>query len=67
MKRSTHLSWEEVVKRADGEPIFVHYDGIQRGGYCWEKHMVKMFRDCELMQLTLNDYMVTKWPERREK
>ena len=63
--KTAHLSWEEVKQRANGSPIIVHYDGIQRSGYCREEHMEKIFRDCELLQLTSNDYQVMKWPERR--
>lgn len=59
-----HLSWEEVAERASGNPIVVYYDGIQRSGYCDEEHMRKMFGDCELLQLTRNDFQVMKWPER---
>lgn len=58
------LSWEEVVDRAGDQAIVVHFDGIQRRGYWYEDHMMKMFSGCELLQLTASDYQVTKWPER---
>ena len=61
-----HLTWEEVAQRVgDKQAIVVHFDGVQRSGYWYEDHMMKMFDGCELLQLTLNDYQVTKWPERR--
>lgn len=63
--KNAHLTWDEVTKRADGQPVIVHYDGIQRSGYCDEEKMAKMFRDCELLQMTRNDYMVMKWPDKR--
>lgn len=65
--KTAHLSWEEVKERADGRPITVFYDGIERNGYCLEEHMTKMFQGCELLQLTLNYFQVTKWPERRRR
>ena len=58
------LSWEEVVDRAGDQAIVVHFDGIKRSGYWYEDHMMKMFCGCELLQLTANDFQVTKWPER---
>ncbi len=63
--KTAHLSWEEVAQRAGEKPIVVHYDGIQRSGYWYEDHMMKLFSDCELLQLTLNDFQVMKWPDRR--
>ena len=65
--KTSNLTWEEVVKRAgDKQAIVVHYDGIQRSGYWYEDHMMKLFSGCELMQMTQNDFEVTKWPERRK-
>jgi hypothetical protein len=64
--KTAHLNWREVDDRANGEQVIVHYDGIEKTGRCHEEHMMKMFRDCELLQLTDRDYMVTKWPERRQ-
>ena len=63
--KTAHLTWEEVAQRSDGQAVVVHYDGIFKAGYCDEEKMTKMFGDCELMQLTRTDYMVTKWPERK--
>lgn len=63
--RTAGLTYEEVAERAgDKKAIIVHYDGIQRSGYWYEDHMMKLFSGCELMQLTENDYQVTKWPDR---
>ena len=63
-KRTANLTWEDVAARAgDEKAIIVHFDGIQRSGYWYEDHMMKMFSGCELLQLTENDYQVTKWPD----
>lgn len=64
--KTAHLTWEEVEQQAAERPIIVHYDGIQRSGYCREEHMWKLFRECELLRLTMNDYQVMKWPDRRK-
>ena len=62
------LTWQEVAAQAGhGKKITVHYDGIQRSGYWYEDHMMKMFSGCELLQLTENDFQVEKWPDRSGK
>ena len=63
-RRTANLTWEDVAAQAgDGKAIIVHFDGIQRSGYWYEDHMMKMFSGCELLRLTENDYQVTKWPD----
>ena len=67
-RRTANLTWEDVAEQAgDGKAIIVHFDGIQRSGYWYEDHMMKMFSGCELLRLTENDYQVTKWPDRSGK
>ena len=60
------LTWDEVTEMAKGKAIVVHFDGIQRSGYCDEEHMIKKFSGCELQRMSLHDYQVTKWPERKK-
>ena len=59
--KTARLTWEEVKKRAGGQAIVVYYDGIEKRGHCEEEHMEKMFRNCELLQLSTRDYQVMKW------
>ena len=64
-KRTANLTWEDVAAlTGDKQAIIVHYDGIQRSGYWYEDHMMKLFSGCKLLQLTQNDYQVTEWPDR---
>ena len=64
--KTAGLTWEDVMKQTgDGKKITVHYDGIQRTGFWYEDHMMKMFSECELLRLTDSDYQVTKWPGKR--
>lgn len=63
-RRTANLTWEDVAEQVgDRKAIIVHFDGIQRSGYWYEDHMMKMFSGCELLRLTENDYQVTKWPD----
>ena len=67
-RRTANLTWENVAEQAgDKKAIIVHFDGIQRSGYWYEDHMMKMFSGCELLRLTENDYQVTKWTNRSGK
>ena len=62
--KTARLTWEDVMKQTgDGQKITICYDGIQRSGYWYEDHMMKMFSGCELLRLSNTDYQVTKWPE----
>lgn len=61
--RKDRLTWEEVEKLAGNEPITVHYDGIEKSGYCNEEHMTKQFNGCQFKQCSRHDFDVIFWPE----
>ena len=66
-KRKTLLTYEEMCDRqSDQDVITVMYDGIEKRGHWYEDHMLKMFSECKLVQLTKDVYQVAEWPEKGE-
>lgn len=65
--RKTLMTYEEMISRvSDSDVLTVQYDGIEKHGYWYDDHMMKMFSECKMIHLFGNTYMVAEWPEKGE-
>ena len=56
--KTAHITWEEVKQRAGDQVIQVYHRGVRVNGKPTDPHMIELFGDSELLQMTKTDFQV---------
>lgn len=64
-QKAKTLTYEEVAQQiGESSKITVRYDGLERTGYWYEDHMMKMFSACKLIRIGGPIFQVEEWPKK---